>query len=278
MSRFGKGHLDKKGGLSGPGSGRPRAPLPERANLVNYRVVQRDLVYVIGIPVEIAQESILEKYEYFGQYGPIKKIVVNSSVHQQGYQRPTVSAFVTFCKIEDALECIYSLESFTYNNHPIKASLGTSKYCSNFLFGQKCNNQDCMYLHHNGDPKDSFTTEEIQANSPRFTETTRPTRPPDYNKYPLQNSKETVFPPRRILNIQISDSEDSQPEEEYIEEEDEEEIHEEEEPDRSDFLKDLYRNGFPAVPPLHVDYSVNMSLMQQLNLDRDSIRSYLHQK
>jgi RNA recognition motif-containing protein len=148
---------------------RSRGPVPERAGLSRNRVIQRDLVYVIGIPIDLATEETLSKPEYFGQYGEIKKIVVNNqNVHTSPFQKATVSAYVTFYRVEDAEECLFALESFQIHNHTLKASFGTSKYCSAFLNGQKCTKGECMYLHVAGDPKDSFSTEEIQQNSERL--------------------------------------------------------------------------------------------------------------
>ena len=118
MSRFYKqsGHTDsaKQRELKLPGNVRVRPPLPERAHLSQFRVIQRDLVYVIGIPIDIAQEETLCRYEYFGQYGQIKKVVVNNqTMHTSSYQqKPTVSAYVTFLNIDDAWECIYAFETF----------------------------------------------------------------------------------------------------------------------------------------------------------------------
>jgi hypothetical protein len=43
----------------------------------------------------------------------------------------------------------------------IKTSLGTTKYCSNFLRGQTCNKQECMYLHEVAPPELSFTKEDM---------------------------------------------------------------------------------------------------------------------
>ena len=45
----------------------------------------------------------------------------------------------------------------------IRASYGTSKYCSAFIKNVRCNNPECTYLHHLGLPEDSFTKQEIQA-------------------------------------------------------------------------------------------------------------------
>lgn len=263
------GHSDgSKYRDNGSKSNRPRAPIPERAKLVKYRVIQRDLVYVIGIPVDIAKEELLEKYEYFGQYGPIKKIVVNNQNIHTGNFRPTVSAYITFENIEDAQECIYSLESFSINGHLLKASFGTSKYCSSFLCGQKCNNPDCMYLHQNGNPEDSFCTDEISANSTRFTEMTRPMRPANYDDFPLKDDRTTIFPPRRILHVEYSEEYDeATPEEEETAEE------EEKKDGRSPFMRSLFSEEPLTLLPMKVDYTVNQSLFDMLSLSQPTIRS-----
>lgn len=45
----------------------------------------------------------------------------------------------------------------------LKASLGTTKYCSYFLKSMQCPKPDCMYLHELGDEAASFTKEEMQV-------------------------------------------------------------------------------------------------------------------
>ena len=178
----------------------PKSSLMNCSHLVDVRVIQRDLVYIVGIPVQFANEDILLKYEFFGQYGPIKKVVVNSThIHSLPNQKPSVSAYITFRNNEDALECIYSLENFSIDGNQLKASFGTTKYCSAFLRGQKCTNPDCMYLHHSGEQCDSFSKDEITGSSSRFVDITRPPRPLDYNDYLKQDKRPTVFPPRRII-------------------------------------------------------------------------------
>ena len=175
------------------------------SNLVDARVIQRDLVYVVGLPVKYANEDTLLKYEFFGQYGPIKKVVVNSShVHSSSNQTLSVSAYVTFRNNEDALECIYSLESFTLEGSQMKASFGTTKYCSAFLKGQKCTNPDCMYLHAAGNPNDTFLKDDMTGSSSKFIEMTRPLRPLDYDEYPKQDARQTVLPPRRLMKKETS--------------------------------------------------------------------------
>lgn len=43
-------------------------------NLQNVRVVQRNLVYVVGLPMELCYEELLSSNEYIGQYGKIVKV------------------------------------------------------------------------------------------------------------------------------------------------------------------------------------------------------------
>ena len=45
----------------------------------------------------------------------------------------------------------------------VRASYGTSKYCSAFIKTMRCNNPECTYLHSMGDIEDTFTKQEIQA-------------------------------------------------------------------------------------------------------------------
>lgn len=134
--------------------------LLDRKNLHNFRVVQRNLVYVIGLPLSASNEELLRKAEYFGQYGKINKVVVhrNNSISQT-----TVSAYVTFAYKEDAKAAIQALDSYWMESHQLRASFGTTKYCNNFIRNVPCSNPDCVYLHELGDEDDRFTKEEIQV-------------------------------------------------------------------------------------------------------------------
>jgi len=64
---------------------------------------------------------------------------------------------------EDTLACILALDGFFMDGRNIRASYGTSKYCSAFIKNVRCNNPDCTYLHCMGDAEDTFTKQEIQA-------------------------------------------------------------------------------------------------------------------
>ncbi|XP_020253804.1 putative general negative regulator of transcription C16C9.04c [Asparagus officinalis] len=51
--------------------------IEDRKHLSSVRVVQRNLVYIMGMPSNLADESVLERKEYFGQYGKVLKVSVS---------------------------------------------------------------------------------------------------------------------------------------------------------------------------------------------------------
>ncbi|EEY61115.1 uncharacterized protein PITG_01361 [Phytophthora infestans T30-4] len=83
-----------------------------RKSLQNVRVMQRNLVYVIGLPVHFAEEDILRSNECFGQYGKIVKAVVNKSHLNTDRANATASAYITFANKEDALCCIVAIDGY----------------------------------------------------------------------------------------------------------------------------------------------------------------------
>ena len=46
--------------------------------LLTFRIVQENLLYVIGIPQKYAKDSLLASTRFFGQYGRVRKLVINS--------------------------------------------------------------------------------------------------------------------------------------------------------------------------------------------------------
>ncbi|CAH0482713.1 unnamed protein product [Peronospora belbahrii] len=134
-----------------------------RKSLQNVRVMQRNLVYVIGLPVRFADEDILRSNECFSQYGKIVKAVVNKSHLTTDRSNATASGYITFAHKEDAQCCIMAIDGYSLDGSVLRASFGTTKYCNFFLRNMQCNNPDCLYLHELGDEEDSFTKEEMQA-------------------------------------------------------------------------------------------------------------------
>jgi len=84
-----------------------------RKNLAGVRVVQKNLVYVIGLNPTIRDENqllqTLRGPEYFGQYGEIEKIVV-SKAKPGGNPNQGIGVYVTYSTRSDAATCIAAVD------------------------------------------------------------------------------------------------------------------------------------------------------------------------
>ena len=147
---------------------------PKRLNSKEYysqmqklRITQKNLVYLIGFPKYLAyNEKLLSSFEYLGQYGKILKINVNKNkiYNSNNPNGPSYSCHITYSSFSESSLAILNLDNFVFENHIIKASYGTTKYCSNFLYGNKCNNKDCLYLHYFADVKDVINKDDVNYN------------------------------------------------------------------------------------------------------------------
>ena len=57
-----------------------------RERLAQVRVMQKNLVFVVGLSAKIAEEAVLRRNEYFGKFGKILKVAVNQSTSYAGTQ------------------------------------------------------------------------------------------------------------------------------------------------------------------------------------------------
>eukprot|EP00040_Diaphanoeca_grandis_P037252 m.241677 g.241677 ORF g.241677 m.241677 type:complete len:380 (-) comp33779_c9_seq1:177-1316(-) len=138
-----------------------------RRHLANVRVVQKNLVYVIGLPHRMVNnEAALRKNDMFGKYGKILKVVINKNNHYNSGPNPTVSAYVTYSRKEDAANCVRCIDKTIMDGRQLRASLGTTKYCSNFLRNQPCPNPDCMYLHELGSEAYNYQNKDMLEELP----------------------------------------------------------------------------------------------------------------
>ena len=133
-----------------------------RSKLKDLRILKRELVYLIGLSEEIADEQKLREKRLLGQYGTIRKIIVNKDkpFNRSSLNGPSFSAYVTFSTEEEASLAILSVDGFEYDRRIIKASYGMTKYCSFFVKGLSCPNDDCLYLHKFACDGDCFNKEE----------------------------------------------------------------------------------------------------------------------
>jgi CCR4-NOT transcription complex subunit 4 len=160
----------REGGVGGAVSGKAGggASASSRKHLQNVRVIQRNLVYVVGLSSRCCKEEVLRKNDFFGKYGKILKLQVSvnrngSSTYAGRDAENTGSAYVTFYEEGDAMQCIQHVDGTPLDGRILRACFGTTKYCNAFLKYQPCNNPDCLYLHDIGRDNDSFTKEEMLA-------------------------------------------------------------------------------------------------------------------
>ena len=87
-----------------------------RKNLAGIRVVQKNLVYVVGLSQKSSEEEFLRTLrgpQYFGQYGKITKIVVSKAKDGQNNannNNNSIGVYVTFENREDAAKCIAAVD------------------------------------------------------------------------------------------------------------------------------------------------------------------------
>lgn len=120
----------------------PRRNWPVKSK--DLRIINRNMIYVIGMSPDFANEQILQEFEYFGQFGELKRVAV--TIDKSNHQVSTcASAYVTFNKQLDASLALLSILIMDKPN--LKASFGMTKYCSYFLAKMDCQNIDCAYFH-----------------------------------------------------------------------------------------------------------------------------------
>ncbi|XVE96764.1 hypothetical protein REPUB_Repub02eG0250900 [Reevesia pubescens] len=137
----------------------------ERMHLSNVRVIKRNLVYIIGLPLDLADEDLLQRREYFGKYGKVLKVSISKTANGviQHSSNNSCCVYITYSKEEEAVCCIQSVHSFVLEGRPLRACFGTTKYCHAWLRNVPCSIPDCLYLHDFGSQEDSFSKDEIDS-------------------------------------------------------------------------------------------------------------------
>ncbi|CAG9326206.1 unnamed protein product [Blepharisma stoltei] len=121
---------------------------PNPSELSKMRIIQSDLVYIINLPPSVADETLLKSYRYFGQYGKIKKCVVNkANAYTNGSSGVSYGAYITFSNEEESSLCIKACDEFVIEGKQLTVTFGTTKYCTYFLEGIACPKPECLYLH-----------------------------------------------------------------------------------------------------------------------------------
>ncbi|ODQ66086.1 hypothetical protein NADFUDRAFT_46621 [Nadsonia fulvescens var. elongata DSM 6958] len=135
-----------------------------RKHLSGVRVIQKNLVYVIGFNPNVPTDDLaqlLKGDEYFGQYGKIQKIVINKRTNANGV--PGVGVYVTYSRKDEAAKCIAAVDGTIVDGKYLRAAYGTTKYCSYYLRNQSCPNPNCMFLHEPGEEADSYSRQDLST-------------------------------------------------------------------------------------------------------------------
>ncbi|KAG2194133.1 hypothetical protein INT47_004203 [Mucor saturninus] len=135
-----------------------------RRHLSSMRVVQKNLVYIIGLHPRLATEEIVRSHDFFGQFGKISKIVINKRPALPAAQMstlPSAAVYVTYYKKEDAAKAIAAVDGSVIADRVLRASYGTTKYCTYYLRNMTCPNPNCLYLHEQGEDIDTISKEEL---------------------------------------------------------------------------------------------------------------------
>lgn len=152
----------KRGKAEKKGKDKAGNVLKWKKDLQNVRVLQKNLVYAVGLSLDVCFEDVLRDPQYFGQFGKVVKISVNrSGSHAGGAKNGTGSAYITFKRAVDAERCIKAIDGVAWAGRSVRLCFGTTKYCNAFLKGLPCNNSDCLYLHDVAEEDVSFTKEEM---------------------------------------------------------------------------------------------------------------------
>lgn len=95
-----------------------------------------------------------------------------------GTQESAIGVYVTYVRKEDAARAIVAIDgSKGPDGKTIRASYGTTKYCTNYLRNLPCTNNICTYLHEPGEEADSFTKEDLSTLRHAAKDTENKSRP-----------------------------------------------------------------------------------------------------
>ncbi|KAJ3070925.1 transcriptional repressor general negative regulator of transcription subunit 4 [Podochytrium sp. JEL0797] len=142
-----------------------------RRHLANARVVQKNLVYVVGLPAKFATEEHLKSNDFFGQFGKVARVVINRKGHGHTPVVASLSAlgvFVFYSKKEDAIRAIDAVDGTVFDgNKVLRVTHGTTKYCQFFLKNLPCQHSVCQYLHEPAEEADTYAKEELSRQAIR---------------------------------------------------------------------------------------------------------------
>jgi len=128
--------------------------------LKKIRIRQKNIVYVVGLPVNLCNAKLLKSSKWFGKYGTISRICFNTS--PKCVKANSIPTFVTYTSEYDALQAIQKMNLYCLSDGTrLKTNFGRTKYCPTFCQGKQCINNKCKFLHEWASSDDIITEQEI---------------------------------------------------------------------------------------------------------------------
>ena len=172
----------------------PTQPSPASFNLTNVRIIQRNLVYVMGLQGHLAHEEVLKKREWFGRFGKIVKASVTRRQGGGGEGGTVYSAYVTYKTSSSAAAAIAALNGAVQQGCNLRCTYGTTKYCAFFVRGSPCTNTQCLYLHELARAEDCVSKEELSQEDKMMDRHTTPHQPTPHHANGLSSNSPTSHP------------------------------------------------------------------------------------
>jgi hypothetical protein len=87
--------------------------------LKKIRIIKTELIHVHGFPKSLAQTSILNSPEYFGQYGAIVNSIISEKTNPDT-KKKSYSAYITYSNKIEASLAILCVDSLMYKGKLIR--------------------------------------------------------------------------------------------------------------------------------------------------------------
>lgn len=99
------------------------------------RVVQRNLVYVIGLSLSLAREEALKRTQMFGRFGRINRVLVNRGhpYNADAPGGPSIAAYILFARDTDASTAARVMNGEVFDGRELRCAIATTKYCDAFI-------------------------------------------------------------------------------------------------------------------------------------------------
>lgn len=191
-------------------------------NLKHARIIQKNLVYVIGLSLTLAREEVIRRADMFGKFGRMLRILVNRShpFNANAPGGPSISAYVQYVRDSDASAAVRAMNNAVFDGREIRCAIATTKYCDAFVRSTTataalyCGNASCMYYHAISQ-EPTLSREEVLARQlgppppahlflPPDNRRLNPLSSPLHHRIPPHSASAAPSPPNRSLPIRLT--------------------------------------------------------------------------